>query len=211
MWTTLSFIGQAFLLVNLILFLTHYANKSKSYQFFTGYLLAVFCIQSVMLIYSEKGWDNLFLSTYFLFFQFILLSGFFYSLFKPIRQTVSRIIGYLSPFIVLCVALQYIFDPALYYTFNILGFFATLIILITYTVLYLHEMSIRKQTFQCACIGLLIYLTSSSLIFVSATSLLSFGDEINALIWEINAFLFIVFQVFVLLEWKQIFFSKKTT
>lgn len=211
MVTTLFFVGQAFLLSNIILYIIYYSSKGKAYRFFVGYLLVIFSIQLVMYAYSSNDLNNHFLSTYYLFFQFVLLSGFFYWLFKPVQKKISSVVKYVSILVFAGLVAQYIFDPGLYYVFNTLGFLASSAVLIIYTVFYLYEMLSKKLPFYYVCVGLFIYLMSSSLIFVMATSLISFGDKISVLIWNINAFLFIVYQLLILWEWKQSFFRKKTT
>ncbi|HET8810565.1 MAG TPA: hypothetical protein VFM65_09930 [Flavobacteriaceae bacterium] len=210
MVTTLFFVGQAFLLINIILYVIYYSSKGNAYRFFVGYLLAIFSIQLVMYAYSSNDLNNHFLSTYYLFLQFVLLSGFFYWLFKPVQKKISSVVKYVSILVFAGLVAQYIFDPALYYVFNTLGFLASSAVLIIYTVFYLYEMLSKKLPFYYVCVGLFIYLMSSSLIFVMATSLISFGDKISVLIWNINAFLFIVYQLLILWEWKQSFFRKKT-
>lgn len=210
MVTTLFFVGQAFLLSNIILYIIYYSSRNKAYRFFVGYLLVIFSIQLVMYAYSSNDLNNHFLSTYYLFLQFVLLSGFFYWLFKPVQKKISSVVKYVSILVFAGLVAQYIFDPALYYVFNTLGFLASSAVLIIYTVFYLYEMLSKKLPFYYVCVGLFIYLMSSSLIFVMATSLISFGDKISVLIWNINAFLFIVYQLLILWEWKQSFFRKKT-
>ncbi|PZD77133.1 hypothetical protein DNG35_09825 [Mesonia sp. K7] len=198
------------MLVNVVLYGARLSGKGKAYRFFWSYLLAIFCLQLVMKAYSSQSINNHFLSTYYLFLQFGLLSAFFYDLFVPIKRKISRLVSYLSLAVVLGLLIQYLIHPEQYYTFNSLGFLVTTVVLITYTVLYLYEMLSQKLPFYVVCIGLFIYLISSSLIFVSATSLIALNNKINTLIWDINALLFMVYQLLILWEWKQSFFQKKT-
>jgi hypothetical protein len=206
----LSYISLVILFINTIIYLVGLTKKSGAYISFVFYLLAICVIQVTVEIYANEGENNHFLSTYYLFFQFILLSCFFYHLFKGISRRKSSLIKYGSSLITVSLICQYIIYPELYYTFNSLGFLVTSSALIIYSVLYLFELISRKLPFHYVTIGIFVYLISSSIIFAAAASIVSFNDNINMLIWKINALLFIIYQVLILWEWMQTFYLRLT-
>lgn len=205
----ISYIGLVVLIINTIIYFIGFAPKSKAYKFFIFYLLALSIIQTIAEIYAGKNLNNHFLSTYYLFFQFILLSGFFYYLFIDIKNKKSSIIKYTSIAIFILLIIQYSIYPELYYVFNSLGFLLTTSAIIMYSVFYLFELMSKKLPFYYTNIGIFIYFISSSLIFASAVAIVSFNDKTNMLIWKINASLFIMYQLLILWEWKLNFYQKQ--
>lgn len=204
----ISNIGFAILFINIIIYFIGFAKHGKAYKFFVFYLLTLGVVQLIMETYAAAGRNNHFLSTYYLFSQFILLSYFFYHLFLDARRGRSLFIKYASALIVAGLIIQYVVYPGLYYTFNSLGFLITTCMLVVYCVLYLYELLSKKLPFYYTTIGIFIYLISSSIIFASAVSIMSFADEISIYIWKINALLFILYQLLILWEWKQTFYPK---
>ncbi len=206
----LSYIGLSILLLNTILYLLGFTKQSKAYRYYTLYLVAMFGIQSLTIWLGKQNIKNHFLSSYYLFFQFILLSCFFYFLFDPISSKIKTSIKYISVLITCISISQYIYNPDLYFTFNSFGLLLTTCTLVVYSVMYLLELLSKKMPFHYVVIGIFIYLISSSLIFVSAASIVSFNVEISMFIWKINALLFIAYQLLILWEWKQTFYLKPT-
>lgn len=204
----LSHTGLFLLSVNVILYFTGFAKHGKAYKIFSLYLLAICVIQIVMVWLAGKNQNNHFLSGYYLFLQLLLLGSFFQALFKPIHKTKSNIILYSLLFTVACLAIQYILDPGLYFVFNSIGFLATSIILVIYSVLYLYEHLSRKLPFLYVTAGIFIYLVSSSIIFASASAVVTFSADTYNMVWNINAMLFILYQLLILWEWKKAFLPK---
>ncbi|MXN90790.1 hypothetical protein GR160_06085 [Flavobacterium sp. Sd200] len=205
----ISNIGLAILVVNTLVYFTGFTQNSKAYKFLCLYLLCSSIVQIIMFIMAYSGYNNLFLSGYHLFTQFILLSCFFYSLFKPLSKIKSITVKYVSIIVTTGLIVQYFFDPELYYNFNPTGFLITSLLLITYAVLYIYELLTQKLLFNFVTIGAFIYLTSSCVIFTSSTSMVSLSQEMFSLIWQINAVLFIIYQLLIFWEWKQHFLPKK--
>lgn len=205
----ISYIGLLLVIINTITYFIGFARKGKAYKFFVIYLFALSVIQTTAEIYADKGLNNHFLSTYYLFLQFILLSCFFYHLFTDIKNKKSVVIKYLSVIILFGLIVQYGLFPELYYVFNSLGFLVTTSAIIMYSVFYLFEQMSKKLPFYYTNIGIFIYFISSSIIFASAVAIVSFNDKTNMLIWKINAVLFIIYQLLILWEWTQNFYLKR--
>ena len=206
----MSHVALAILVINVILYLIGFSKNGKAYKVFSIYLLSIALVQGFMALLAAQNINNHFVSTYYLFFQFILLSCFFYNIFGHVNQRKSNVIKYVSGVICACLLVQYIIYPESYYTFNSIGFLITSVILIIYSVLYLYEMLTKKLLFYYVTIGIFIYLISSSLIFATAASIVSFKDDLYLYIWKTNAVLFIIYQLLILWEWKQQFLPKMT-
>jgi len=204
----LSCIGLIILLLNTGLYFIGFTRNGKAYKSFFFYLLFILLLQIIMQAHALLNKNNHYLSTYYLFFNFIFLSIFFYYLFYNIRAKVSSVIKYSGLAILSGLCVQYILNPQLYYNFNSVGFLITYSLLIVYSVIYLLELVSKKMTFTYIIVGMLVYFISSSLIFATATSIVSFDNEVNMLIWKINAVLFILYQLLILLEWIQAFYKK---
>lgn len=158
-----------------------------------------------MEILALHKYNNHFLSGYYLFVQFVLLSWFFHQLFLPINARKSAFVKYTSVVVLLGLVIQYCSMPGLYRVFNSIGFLITALVLIGYAVLYLYEMLTRKPLFLYAVVGVFIYLISSALIFASAAAIVNLKDVLYVDIWIVNAVLFILYQLLILWEWKQQF------
>jgi len=205
----LSRIGLAVLCINVIIYFIGFSRNGKAYRYFSLYLASISIIQIVMQVFALYNYNNHFLSNYYLFSQFILLSIFFYYLFLPVAKVKSKAIMTVSVLLITALLLQYCLFPENYYTFNSLGFLITSVVLACYSVLYLYELLSNQLLFHYATIGLFIYLISSALIFASASSLVNINDELYMYIWNTNAVLFIIYQILILWEWKQKFLPRK--
>ncbi|OIQ16965.1 MAG: hypothetical protein BM557_09090 [Flavobacterium sp. MedPE-SWcel] len=161
-----------------------------------------------MEFYAHKSYNNHFLSNYYLLFRFVLLSFFFYYAINRVKRKTGELIKYTSLTTIIALIVQYSIYPELYHNFNSLGFLITSSLLVIYAVFYLYEMLSKKLPFHYTTVGILLYMLSSTVIFASATLTVSFNDEINMYIWKLNAFLFIVYQLLILWEWKVTFYPK---
>jgi hypothetical protein len=206
----MSKIGLGLLCINVLLYFIGFFRNEKAYKSFTLYLLSICLIQFAMESFASQHYNNHFLSTYYLFFQFGILSIFFVLLFKKVNPIKSNIIKYSSIAICIGLLVQYGIYPELYYSFNSVGFFITSVLLIIYSVLYLYELLSQKLPFYYVTIGIFIYLISSALIFASAASFVTFNDAVAFFIWQVNAGLFILYQLLILWEWKQQFLPQIT-
>lgn len=206
----LSQAGLLLLCINVILYITGFSKHGKAYTFFTLYLLGVCIVQIIMDFFASRYYNNHFLSTYYLFIQFILLSLFFHGLFKPISKKKAHAIAVLSSIITIGFVLQYALYPQTYYNFNSAGFLITSVVLVIYSVLYLYELLTKKLVFYYVTVGILLYLISSALIFASAAAIVTLHDSLYMYIWKTNAGLFIVYQLLITWEWKQRFLPKLT-
>lgn len=205
----INFLSLAILFINIALFTVGFMKNHKAYQFLYANLISIFIIQVIMFYYSSQNMNNHFLSNYYLFINFILLSFFFYHLFEKLNSSKKLIVKYASLFITAGMILQYVLDFKMYFAFNPLGLLITSTVITLYAVFYLYELLNQKVAFLFTTVGIFIYFSCSSVIFASASSIVSFNSEINLVIWNVNSILFIVYQLLVLWDLKQKF-SQKT-
>ncbi|VVU99177.1 hypothetical protein FVB9532_00429 [Mesonia oceanica] len=208
--TLLSYISTGALLINVILYLIGFRNSSNTYKVVFLYLILSFLIQGIALVFSQLSLNNHFLSTYYLLIRFSLLSLFFFCLFREIGlNRLKNTVLVISSIALLTVLSQYLMKPTLYYQFNPIGFLITSLVLIVFAVIYLYELLSRKNYYLFFVLGLLIYLISSSIIFISATDIININNELNYYIWIINASLYLGYQVLISWQWKELHFSKE--
>lgn len=208
--TLLAYISTGALLINVILYLIGFRNSSKTYKVVFLYLILSFLIQGIALVFSQLSLNNHFLSTYYLLIRFSLLSLFFFCLFQEIGlNRLKNTVLVISSIALLTVLSQYLMKPNLYYQFNPIGFLITSLVLIVFAVIYLYELLSRKNYYLFFVLGLLIYLISSSIIFISATDIININNELNYYIWIINASLYLGYQVLISWQWKELHFSKE--
>ncbi|MAT90401.1 MAG: hypothetical protein CMC35_06875 [Flavobacteriaceae bacterium] len=195
-------IGDFTIYSPILLFLLYaigFFKFGKAYRSFTCYLLVVAVVQLLSRI-GIRIWEwesNLFLSHYYFISQFILLSLFYKILlnYQWIWIVLVGTLGFLT--------YQYVEDPSMYYKYNPLGMVITQVILVFYSLLYLYRCLAGNQIFMITNIGLFFYLLSSTLIFASGNLVLNLDvppDFIRLLI-NINLFLYLAFQILILVEW----------
>ena len=106
---------------------------------------------------------------------------------------------------------QYIDNPSLYYQYNAIGLAITQIVLVLYTIIHLYNSLSQNSDFVIVSSGLLMYLLSSIIIFASGNLVfdLNISEEVSRLLNDLNAVLYLVFQVLVLIEWWRNYRPKK--
>ena len=207
----ISNIGVILLIINTIIYFTGFIRNNKAYKFFSVYLLVISTIQVAMTLLAYHGYNNHFLSGYYLFAQFILLSCFFYHQFLPLSKKKSGVVKYLTTTVTVALIVQYFLVRGLYFNINALGFLITSVLLVVYSVMYLFEHLTQKLPFNYVTIGIFMYLISSAIIFATSTTVIEMVNLSNDMftgIWTINAVLCIIYQLLILWEWKQHFFRQ---
>lgn len=182
-----------------LLYLKGFVVNNKAFKLFTIYLLAIGIVQlfARLVIKAFEMDSNLFLSHFYFILQFILLSLFYAELLKYKR------IYYVLGLVLAFLTYQYVEDPSVYFRYNTIGMCSTQIIVVVYTLIYMFQsLSVKKQ-FTLVNVGLFIYLLSSSLIFACGN--LIFNNDVpeyfSDLLININRFLYLAFQILIIVEW----------
>lgn len=199
-------IGYLILLINVILFIKGFSNNGKAFKIFTLYSVLIFIIQIAVNVLNYFKLNNLFLSHFYFIFQFLLLSFFYLTILKiNFQKKIIKLLLILCPFTLM---LQYIINPNLFFEFNLFEIFITSFPIIIYSIFYLYNLLIEKKYFYYINLGILIYLFGSTVLFLVGNLVAKLDANLNDIPWILNSVLYIIYQLFILAEWK-INFSKK--
>lgn len=200
-------VGYVLLLINCILFLKGFSKNGKPFKIFTFYCLAMFAVQMSAAILVKLQINNLFLSHFYFILQFLILSLFYHVLLKEEFQRriiVFTLIGCLS-----VLSIQYVYDPSLFYRFNLLEIFITSLPIIVYATFHLYNMLNEKKEFYYINMGLMFYLFGSTIVFLTANLLISWHSKIPfRYIFDLNVYLYVVYQLFILYESRKVLTPK---
>jgi len=196
------------LFMNVILYAYSYLkdNKSKALKYFAIYLTLTFCvlIASLLIVdYHEVlhiKQNNLFLSHFYFIFQFIFLTLFFSQLFNKRQRRAQKII---SGIVFSVLIIQYILNPELYYKFNLLEIFITSFPLVIYSIIHLYNALSRTGKYMYINAGVLIYLSTSTLIFILGDYLSKLDRDIASDAWFLNRLFYVGYLTVILIEWKK--------
>ncbi len=197
--------GYFFLILNTLVFILSYTKKDKVLRYFIMYLVLCIIVQLYSSYLSSLNSNNLFLSHYFFIGQFIFLSLFFSTLhnFKELKNFIR--------FLILPIALYFMIhlynSPESYKKFNPIEIAVTSIPLLMYSFYFfikkIDDHKDKKYIYFNS--GFFVYTLCSTLIFILGN--MGFR-ELKLHLWDINAFLYLVFQIMVFVEWYKNF--KKT-
>lgn len=196
-FTHLEFI---ILLGVLFLYSKHNAIQGFKRQFriLHWYIVIELLIHIVTAILHYKGINNLIISHLYFISQFILLSLFYKSLFSYRQKQFVNVLLFGIPPI---IGVHFYYYPEKIWTFNVLEIFLTSIPLIIYSIIHLYNSLTRKKVFLYVNVGVLMYLSSSTLIFILGDLLTSMNRTMVLDIWMINKFLYIGYLILFIMEY----------
>jgi len=197
----LRYSGGFLLIINTILFIkSHNSNqKIMALTIFNVYLVFSSLINTTLIIQGIFEIHNLYLSHFYFILQYILLSYFYYQFFNKSQRLLIKSVS-LAIFIILTI--QYMLDSSLFYKFNLLEVLLTSFPLVAYSLIHLDNSLTGRGEFLYINAAILIYLSSSTLIFILGNFLATFEKEFIRNIWTIHKALYIVYLIFIFLEWK---------
>ena len=202
-------IGYILLLLNAVLYCTIFLKQEKSFKIFTIYLLATIFIQMASKVVSIVHGNNLFLSHFYFIGQFILLGLFFKNLYQSkIQKIAANWIILIGCFILVS---QYVLQPEVFFKFNLFEIFFTSFLIILFAGIHLYNLLTEKKVFYYTTIGILLYLSGSTILFFVGNLTAVLSTEYKFLPWTLNALLIIVYHIFILFEWKKMFYKKAIT
>lgn len=166
-------------------------------------------VQLASHIIVKMHFENLFLSHFYFVLQFLLLSFFYYYLMKESFQKKTILIALIVCSLLLVI--QYSLDWSLFFKFSLFEIFITSLPLITYATFHLYNLLNEKKQFYYITTGLLIYLFGSTIVFLTANLLISLKSRIAFnQIYNLNVYLYVVYQLFILYDLKSILVTKKS-
>lgn len=161
---------------------------------------------------SSKLWKwfgiyNIFTSHFYDLFQFVALSYFYATLLKTKQQL--YILYSLLIILPIFLLSRYLFNPKMFFEYSLLETYLATLPIIIYGVMHLYNNLNEEKEFQYANIGILLYLFSSTFIFLlyelnNAFDIKSFN---NTLI-DTNIILQFIKFGFFFMQWKVIYFKK---
>ena len=107
------------------------------------------------------------------------------------------------------IGVEYIFDPSQFFKFNIFEIFITSLLVMIFAVIHLYNMLSEKKEFYYINWGIIIYLFGSTILFITGNLIVTLNREYTKLPLILNAFLYIIYQLFITYEWYSNF-SKRT-
>ncbi|ARV15442.1 hypothetical protein BTO07_09955 [Polaribacter sp. SA4-12] len=190
--------GYLFLIVNTLLFILSYNSKEKEFKYFIMYLILCSIIQLYSSYLYNSGTNNLYLSHYFFTGQFIFLNLFFLQIFH--LKKLKKIILFTTVTLPLCFIIYfYNYDKA-YRKWSQLEIALTSIPLLIYSFYFfikkIDDNKDKKYIYFNS--GFFVYTLCSTLLFILG----NIGRrEVKQFVWDINQFLYLIFQFLIFIEW----------
>lgn len=206
MYSFLVNLGYFLLLINFIVFALGLSKKQKSYVIFTVYLFLIVCIQIITLVLRKLGLNNLFLSHFYFIGQFIMLGLFYFNLITDKFQ--KKVIKITAILALLSLAIQYSIRPDLFFKFNLYEIFITSFLLLIFATFHFYNMLNGKKMFYYINIGIILYLFGSTILFLVGNLSVTLSSKYYKVPSRINYILYVIFQLFILVEWKRSFYKK---
>lgn len=206
MYSFLVNLGYFLLLINFIVFALGLSKKQKSYVIFTVYLFLIVCIQIITLVLRKLGLNNLFLSHFYFIGQFIMLGLFYFNLITDKFQ--KKVIKITAILALLSLAIQYSIRPDLFFKFNLYEIFITSFLLLIFATFHFYNMLNGKKMFYYINIGIILYLFGSTILFLVGNLSVTLSSKYYKVPSRINYILYVIFQLFILIEWKRSFYKK---
>jgi len=202
-----QYLGIFLLFLNVIIYSkSHNVFKDiMAYKIILIYLIiSLISSISTEYLYIIKK-HNIYITHLFFTSQFILLSIFYLELFKKQQRKLVKIIFII---ILTLLAVQYLAPKSLI-KYNVLEIFITSLPLILYSIIHLYNSLVEKGKFMFVNAGILIYLSSSSLIFFLGNYLKELDQDVSNNIWLLLKVMYALYLILFLLEWKNSFSSYK--
>lgn len=188
------------LILNAALYSKFIRSNDLAYKYFAIYLLCTAVNQLTGTILFELEIPNLYLANTYLIMQFLMLSLFYYEIFK--EQKKRKYILVMMFILLTVLGVQYAWTPDLFFQYNTVGVIVTSTVLILYSIIYFFNyISDKELKLYLVNSGILIYLLGTILLFSIANIGLKLEQETEIALWILNAFIFLVFQVIILVQW----------
>lgn len=196
------------LLINLILYSYSFFRKEKANVFFVSYLAFSTLIQFSMEIIYHLKLNNLFLVNIFFVGQMILLGLFYNSLFQLKAQKIFVKATLIIALLIL--GIQFIMDSNQFLKFNLFEITLTSLLIVVFALLHFYNMLTENKRYYYVSIGIVFYLLASTVLFLIGNLSTGLSTDLKYLSWQLNAFLLIVYYLFILYEWKVSFLKKES-
>ena len=202
MFYILRHLAHFILVLNFILFLYGFKKENKMYKIFTIYLGVIVLIELLIEIIVDLGYENLFLSHFYFTGQFIILSLFYLELLtEKYQKNIVKCNLVLVPII---LGINFLIFPFQFNEFCLIEILLTSILLICYSVFHFYNMLSNKKQFYYINCGILIYMFGSTVSFLPRNLHTIYGHSFSKTLHMLNIILYLVYLIFIFLNWKQI-------
>lgn len=150
---------------------------------------------------------NLFVIYAFFVGQMILLGLFYGSIFKLKRD--KLFVKRSLVLVLMALGVQYLIDPSQIFKFNLFEITITSLVIVLFGLLHLYNILGKNKEYYYFTIGVIFYLLASTVLFLVGNLTLNLSKDLKYLTWTLNAFLLLVYYLFILYEWKISFSSNK--
>lgn len=200
------YLGYFILLLNFFLYWGGFSKYGKTFQYLVYYLTVLVIVQVSMEILVLQSIDNLYFIHVYFIGQFLCLGFFYKTLMKTKTQVAIIQYSMLAGCVILIV--DYTINPEQFFKFNLLEIALTSLLVVLYAVMHLYNMLLEKKQYYYLTIGIITYLLASTVLFFVGNLTIGLSDAVKFLTWTLNAILVIVYQLFILFEWKISFYNK---
>lgn len=197
-----KYIPIILLLINFILFFSQFKKENKAYRIYTIYLGLIVSIELSSRVLIANGYQNLMLSHLYFTGQFIMLSLFYLQLLKENYQ--KKIIKINLILIPLLLLVNFSLFPSQLHEFSMVEILLTSVSIISYSTFHFYNMLSNKKEFYLINCGILIYLFGSTVTFLPRNLHVTYGKSLSIVLTILNILLYIVYLIFIFLEWRQI-------
>lgn len=195
-------IGLLILLLNTLLF-TFLKNKTKPLQMLSYYLLASTIEGLVCFSFGVVfPINNFFLSHIFFTIQLVFLGLFFYHLFDNKNQRKYVKISSIAVFLV--SGFQYVIKPSTFWQFSLIEIVGVSSLLISFGLLYVYNTLGQNKDYFYFCLGMIMFFLCSCIVYLFGNLTLVFIEDPYMDHWIIKDAFFIVYQLLILKEYKNI-------
>jgi len=202
MFYVLRNLAQLILVINFVLFIYTFKKENRAYKIYTIYLGIIVLIELLIYVIINSGYQNLFLSHFYFTGQFILLSLFYLELLTENYQ--KKIIKFNLLFIPILLVINFLINPLQFYEFCLIEILLTSMSIISYSTLHFYNMLSNKKEFYYINSGILIYMFGSTVTFLPRNLHTIYGYSFSMALQVLNIILYIVYLIFIFLEWRHI-------
>jgi peptidoglycan/LPS O-acetylase OafA/YrhL len=163
-------------------------------------------MQITMEFMYHLRFDNLFVINIFVIGQMILLSLFYESIVKLKSQ--KRIVkrSLYGALFILCI--QLFIDYRQFLKFNLFAITIASLLIVAFALLHFYNMLTEHKSYYYITVAVIFFMLGSTILYLVGNLTISLRDDLKYLSWKLNAFLFLVYQLFILYEWKTSFSQK---
>jgi hypothetical protein len=205
----LIYFGYLILVINLGLYTFSFFRKEKANVFLLSYLGFSFLVQFGMELLYHLKMNNLLLINLFFIGQMILLGLFYRSLYT---QEVQKKFVLITIGVVLVVLIaKLVYDPSLLFKFNLPQMTITSLLIVVFGLIHFYNILTEKREYYYFTIGVIIYMLGATVLLLLGNLTLGLSDDFKYISWRVNAFLVIVYYLFILFEWINSFSKKSIT